>query len=561
MFGGLLPIGRSRLGADALAGMTLVALAVPEVLGYARIAGMPVVTGLYTMLVPMVVFALLGSSRHLVVAADSATAAILAAGLVGVAGVGSPRYVQLAGTAALLVGGLLLLARLARLGFLANFLSRTVLVGFLTGVGIQVAAGQLGEMLGVSAAGSNTAAKLINTLRAVPHTNVVAALVSFGVIVLVVGIRRLTPRMPGALIAVVGAIVLSQIVNLSGQGIRVLGVVPSGLPHLTVPSFGLPDLSALVPTAVSMFVVIVAQSAATSRAYAASHDEVVSEDRDLVGLAGANLAAAFSGTFVVNGSPTKTQMVDGAGGRSQFSQLTAAVVVLLVVLVLTGPLAYLPISVLATVVFLIGIELIDVAGLRRIYTVRREEFLVAALTTAAVVFIGVEQGVLLAIVASIVDHLRHSYDPRSSVLVKSAAGHWHSMPITVGLRTTDGLVIYRFGTSLYFANASRLVTDITALTGHGDPPVWLCLDGAAIGDVDYTAAAVLIRVHQQQQAHGTRLVLSNIIGPVRAQLVRYGITSAVGADAYFDTAGQALEVFNHHHDTTHAPGADDQHPR
>jgi SulP family sulfate permease len=469
VLGGLLPIGRSRLGSDAVAGMTLAALAVPEVLGYARIAGMPVVTGLYTMLVPMVVFALLGSSRHLVVAADSATAAILAAGLVGVARVGSARYVQLAGTAALLVGGLLLLARLARLGFLANFLSRTVLVGFLTGVGIQVASGQLAEMLGVSAEGSHTAAKIINTLRAIPHTHVAAALVSIGVIVLVVGIRRLTRRMPGALIAVVGAIALSQIVNLAGHGIRVLGVVPSGLPHLTVPSFALPDLSALLPTAASMFVVIVAQSAATSRAYAANYDEVVSEDRDLVGLAGANLTAAFTGTFVVNGSPTKTQMVEGAGGRSQLSQLTAAVVVLLVVLVLTGPLAYLPIAALATVVFLIGIELIDVAGMRRVYAVRREEFLVALLTAAAVVFIGVEQGVLLAIVASIVDHLRHSYHPRSSVLAKSTAGHWQSVPVAAGTRTADGLVIYGFGTSLYFANASRLAADITTLTQHGDP--------------------------------------------------------------------------------------------
>lgn len=559
MLAGLLPIGRSRLGPDTLAGVTLAALAIPEVLGYARIAGMPVVSGLYTMLVPMVVFALLGSSRHLVVAADSATAAILAAGLVGLAGVGSPRYVQLAGTAALLVGGFVLLARLVRLGFLGNFLSRTVLVGFLTGVGIQVASGQLAEMLGVSAAGSNTETKLINTLKAVPHINVAAALVSLGVIVLIVGIRRLTSGVPGALIAVVGAIAVSQIVNLAGYGIRVLGVVPSGLPRLTVPSFALADLSALLPTAVSMFVVIVAQSAATSRAYAANYDEVVSEDRDLAGMAGANLSAVFTGTFVVNGSSTKTQMVDGAGGRSQLSQLTAAVVVLLVVLVLTGPLAYLPIAVLATVVFLIGIELIDVAGMRRIYTLRREEFLIALLTAAAVVFLGVEQGVLLAIVASVIDHLRHSYDPLSSVLVKSAAGHWQSVPITAGARTTDGLVIYRFGTGLYFANASRLAADITTLTGHGDTPAWLCLDGAAIGDVDYTAAAVLSRMHQQQHAHGTRLVLSNIIEPVRAQLDRYGITTAVGTDAYFDTAGQALETFNHHHNTT-TLGGDSQPP-
>ncbi len=554
VFGGVLPIGRSRLGPDALAGVTLAALAVPEVLGYAAIAGMPVVTGLYTMLVPMAVFALLGSSRHLVVAADSATAAILAAGLVGVAGAGSPRYVQLAGTAALLVGGLLLVARLMRLGFLADFLSRTVLVGFLTGVGIQVSSTQLTEMLGVHAAGSHVAGKLIDTLKAVPHTNAAAALVSFGVIVLVVGMRWLTRRVPGALIAVVGAITVSQMVNLAGHGVVVLGAISRGHPHLAVPSLALPDLNLLLPTAVSMFVVIVAQSSATSRAYAATYDETVSEDRDLVGLAGANLSAAFTGTFVVNGSPTKTQMVDDAGGRSQLSQLTAAVVVLLVVLTLTGPLAYLPIAALATVVFLIGIELIDVAGMRRIYAVRRAEFVVALLTAAAVVFIGVEQGVLLAIVASIVDHLRHSYNPRSSVLVKSPAGHWQSLPVVAGTRTTDGMVVYRFGTSLYFANATRLAADITTLTEQ--PPTWLCLDGAAIGDVDYTAAAVLIRVHQQQRAHGTRLVLSNIIEPVRGQLDRYGITTAIGPDAYFDTAGQALETFNRAHHT----GTDDQPP-
>ncbi|MDQ2881122.1 MAG: SulP family inorganic anion transporter [Actinomycetota bacterium] len=543
VLGGVLPIPKSRLGPDALAGITLAALAIPEVLGYARIAGMPVVTGLYTMLVPMAVFALVGSSRHLVVAADSATAAILAAGLAGVAVAGSPRYVQLAGTAALLVGGLLILAWLVRLGFLANFLSRTVLVGFLTGVGIQVAGGQLAQMLGITAAGSHTAVAFIATLKAFPHTNVAAALVSLGVLVLVVGVRRLTRRIPGALIAVVGAIALSRTVDLTKYGVEVLGEVPHGLAQLTAPSVTPADLRLLLPTAVSMFVVIVAQSSATSRAYAAGYDETLSEDLDLVGLAGANVSAAFTGAFVVNGSPTKTQMVDSAGGRSQLSQLTAAVVVLLVVLLLTGPLAYLPIAALATVVFVIGIELIDVAGMRRIYALRREEFVVAVLTATAVVFLGVEQGVLLAIVASIIDHLRHSYHPRSSVLTKSAAGHWQSTPVSAGARTTDGLVIYRFGTSLYFANAASLAADITTLTQHSHPPRWLCLDGAAIGDVDYTAAAVVIRVHQQQRTHGTRLVLSNIIEPVRAQLDRYGITTAVGSDAYFGTAGEALEAF------------------
>src|SRR6476659_2384373 len=203
---GLLPIDRSHVPADLLAGLTLAALGIPEVLGYAKIAGMPVVTGLYTMLLPMAVFAVLGSSRHLVVAADSATAVILAAALTGLAVAGSQRYVQLAGLAALLAGAMLLLTRLARLGFLANFLSRTLLVGFLTGVGIQVAAGQLPDMLGVSAAGQSTVARLLRTLRALPQAHWADVAIAAAVIVIVLGLRRIARRLPGSLIAVVAAI-------------------------------------------------------------------------------------------------------------------------------------------------------------------------------------------------------------------------------------------------------------------------------------------------------------------------------------------------------------------
>src|SRR5512142_3182144 len=202
---GTLPIERSRIPAEALAGVTLAALGIPAVLGYAKIAGMPLVTGLYTMLLPMAVYAVLGSSRHLVVAADSATAAILAAALTGLAAVGSERYVKLAGLAALLTAGMLLIARLARLSFLANFLSRTVLVGFLTGVGIQVAAGQLPDMLGVTAAGQATLPKLVDTVRALPDINWADVATSIAVIAVVIVARRLNRRIPGPLIAVIAA--------------------------------------------------------------------------------------------------------------------------------------------------------------------------------------------------------------------------------------------------------------------------------------------------------------------------------------------------------------------
>ena len=542
---GLLPIDRSRVPAEVLAGMTLAALGIPEVLGYAKIAGMPVVTGLYTMLLPMAVFAVLGSSRHLVVGADSATAVILAAALTGLAVAGSERYVRLAGLAALLAGGMLLLARLARLGFLANFLSRTVLVGFLTGVGIQVAAAQLPQMLGVTATGGNTLTKLLGIVRALPHVHRSDLAVSIGVIAIVLVARRITRRIPGPLIAVIIAISVSRAVDLAGRGVAVVGAVPRGLPSLGLPALGWHDDTVLLGAAASMFVIILAQSAATSRAYAGKYEEAsFSEDTDLVGLGAANVAAALSGTFVVNGSPTKTQMVDSAGGRSQLAQLTTAAVVLIVLLLLTGPLAYLPDAALAAVVFLIAIELIDIAGTQRILACRRREFAIALLTTVAVLVLGVEEGIVLAVVASIIDHLRHSYNPRSSVLVKSPAGHWQAAPVLAGARTEEGLVVYRFGTSLYYANASRLIDDVTALAAQGSPLRWMVLDGAAIGDIDYTASAVLIRVIEHLSKRHIHLAVSTVLGPVREQLDRYGIGVALGPGAYYDTPGAALEAFH-----------------
>ena len=225
---------------------------------------------------------------------------------------------------------------------------------------------------------------------------------------------------------------------------------------------------------------------------------------------------------------------------------------LLVLVLLTGPLAYLPAAALAAVVFLIAAELVDVAGLRRILATRRHEFAVALFTAIAVVALGVEQGIVVAVVASIVDHLRHSYSPLNSILVKSPEGHWRATPVTDGARTEPGLAVYRFGTSLYYANAARLAADITAVAGHapGTGPVtspvtsreplrWLVIDWTAIGDVDYTASTVLAKVVERLHERQVRLVFSSVLGPVRHQLSRYGI----GPDAWYDTPGEALEAF------------------
>ena len=214
--------------------------------------------------------------------------------------------------------------------------------------------------------------------------------------------------------------------------------------------------------------------------------------------------------------------------------------VLVVLVLLTGPLAYLPDAALAAVVFLIAVQLIDVKEMRQIRACRKRESVVALLTAVAVVTLGVEYGIVVAVVASIVDHLRHSYSPLNSVLMKSAAGHWHATPVGPGARTQEGLVVYRFGTSLYYANAAKLLEDVAALVGHGGPLRWLVVDCAAIGDVDYTASTALVKLIEHVHQRGVRLVLTSVLGPVRQQLDRYGICP----DAFYDTPGQALEAFH-----------------
>jgi MFS superfamily sulfate permease-like transporter len=513
---------------------------------------MPVITGLYTMLVPVVAFGLLGSSRHLVVGADSATAAIMYAGIAGLGISGlqpaTPRWVALAGLSALLAGGLLWLARAARLGFLADFLSRTVLIGFLTGVGIQVAAGQVGGMLGISKQTSGVPffngalIEFAKTLGQIGHASWQTALVAAGAIAVLVGFGRLTRSVPAGLVAVVGSIVLSWALDLRAHGVATLGPVPSGLPGVGFPSgVSWRDAQHVLPTAASMFVVILAQSAATSRAFADKYGERFAEDTDLVGLGAANLAAGLTGTYVVNGSPTKTEIVDEARSRTQVAQLTTAATVALVLLFLTAPLKYLPNAVLAAVVFVIGVKLIALRPLRAVHRVRREEFWIAVLTAAVVVVIGVEQGIVLAVVVSLIAHVRRHYAPHDAVVTFDAQGRVRLAPPLPGTVTEPGLVIYRFNVGIFYANAMRLAGEIRGLAGGAR---WLVLAADAIDDVDYTGGQVLLELADELAERHVVFAVAGASDPVRRQLDRFGLTAKIGAARYFDTPADAREAFH-----------------
>jgi len=541
---GVLPIKRTQIPAEVIAGITLAALAIPEVMGYTKISGTPIVTGLYTLLIPMVLFGLFGSSRHLVVSADSATAAILSAGLVGLAAIGSDQYMALAAVLAFMAAGFLLLARFIGLGFMADFLSRTVLIGFLTGVGLQVALGEVSGMLGLKGGGHGTLLKIWNDFQQIKQINSYSLTIAFSVLLVIIGSKKLSHKIPGALLAVIGAIIASWLLDLKSH-VHVLGMVPSGLPHI-----GLPDIKwdwelieKLVPIAFAMFVVILAQSAATSRAYAIRYNENFSENTDLVGLGLANIGAGLSGTFVVNGSPTKTQMVDSAGGRTQLSLLITSLIVLLVLLFLTGPLAYIPDAVLSTVVFLIGIDLIDVKGMHSIFVRRRSEFWVALFTTLMVVCIGVEQGILFAIVLSLIVHTRRGYHPKNAVLVLTESGVWRPQPVLSKAQALKGLVLYRFTHSMYYANAQLFSEEITYLTNNAEPPLrWFCIDASAIDDIDYTAAETLRSVYAILKEKKIRLVFAHVLDNVKEEN-HNELLQLLGKEAFYNSLHDVVKTY------------------
>ena len=539
------------LRGDVIAGLTLAAVAIPETMGYATIAQMPVVTGLYTVIFPTLAFALFGASKLLVVGADSATAALMAAGLagLGVAGLapGTASWVAWAGLLALVTAVLLLFARLLRLGFLGDFLSASVLIGFLTGVGVQVFSGQIPDMLGVTKGTGNWFHQQWTWFTEVPDAH--GATVGFAALTLalIYGFKRFLPKVPGAVVAVALSIIISSAVDAKSHGVSVVGSVQGGFPPIGLPSgLKLTDIASIVPLAISCLVLIIAQSAATSRSFAMKHSERVDVNRDIVGLSAANLLAGVSGTFVVNGSPTKTQILDEDGGRTQVANITMSAIVLLVVLFFTSVIASMPNAVLAAIVFTIGISLIDIKGLRLVQRERQSEFVVAVATAVVVCAVGVEQGIILAIVLSILDLLRRQYSPERFVVGVQRDGMPRYEAATPGSQSAPGLIVFRYDADLFYANANRMSDDVQhLLTGAPDPVEWLVLDCSAIGDADYSAGVTLNGLIDFVHGHNAHLCLAAADDSLLQSLRAYGVVQRLTPDMIFPTVDDAVTAFTH----------------
>jgi sulfate permease, SulP family len=550
MFHALRPLERARALRDALAGVVMAAMDIPQVLGYSKIAGMPVVTGLYSLFLPLIAFAAFGSSRYMVVAADSATAAIFAGGVAGTATPGGAHYFALAGLVAVLTAAILLLARVLRLAFIADFLSRTVLVGFLTGVGLQVGISVLSEMFGVAVDSRRPAVELWEVLRGLPHAHLPTVALAASVLVFVLLLRRFAPRAPGALVAVVAAIAASAKWNFAGHGIATIGPVVGGLPHLalagllSIREMNRGEVELLLSVSASCAVMILTQSAATARIYAAKHYETVDENLDLYGLSAANAAAALSGGFVVNGSPTQTAMMEGAGGRTQLAQVTTAVVVGVVLLCLTGPLQYLPACVLGAMVFLVALRLIDFAELKNIRSESPQEYALAVMTAAVVILVGVEEGIVLAMVVSLARVVRHGYHPHSGVLQANPDGTWKLIPVGPNVVTEPGLVLYRFGAELFYANAGRFLEEVERVVQPMPSAVkWVVVDAEAMTHMDYTAARIVKRLKENLDKAGIELGFARLPWDLRSDCDRHHVTEVIGAGRIFNRLHDAIAAF------------------
>jgi high affinity sulfate transporter 1 len=538
---------RDWLGRDVVAGLVLTALLVPVGMGYAQAAGLPPITGLYATIVPLVVYAVFGPSRVMVLGPDSSLAAVIAAVILPLGGDDPETAVALAGALAVLTGLVILVAGIARLGFVTELLSRPVQLGYLYGIAVTILVGQLPKLCGFSIEGRGLLTEARDVVQGVADGRVNRAALAVGLtgIVVILVLRRLWPRVPGVMVAVVVGIAAVALFDLEAEGVQVVGVLPEGLPTLALPSVDLAHLGALFSGALGIALVAVADTTVLSQSLAAQRDERVDPDQELRALGAANLAAGLFQGFAISSSSSRTPVAVAAGARSQLTPLVGAVTIALLLVVAPGALRDLPLPMLAAIVITAAIGLIDVAAVRRLWRVRRSEFVLWLAAFLGVALLGVLVGIFIAILLSLADFVRRAWRPHDAVLGREdELKGYHDIDRHPSARLIPGLLLYRFDAPLFFANAGYFRRRVRRLVGEAAQPVrWLVVAAEPITDVDTTAADTLHQLLEELREEGVTLAFAELKGPVKDRLQRYGLFGAVGPDRFFPTVGTAVDAY------------------
>ena len=544
---------RRWLSRDLIAGATLTAIAVPEVMGYAKIAKIPVVTGLYTLVIPVIFFAIFRFRSHLVVGGSSVVAAVLASGLGGAAIAGvlpeSQQWLAYVGVIALVCAAMLLIAGLCKLGFVADLISVPVSVGLYAGIGIFIASREIPGTLGLPTGNGTWLAQQWANLNAADQTNWKTVAFALGTAVIVLGCRRFRPNVPGSLLALVLGIAVSAAVGASASGVAVIGDVPAGLPPVGLPEgVGLNDLLAnsgsILLIAASCFFLIIVETAVTTRAVSRQTGVRAQLDRDLLSLSGSNLLAGLGSTMAVSGSATKTQFLYDERGRTQFANLTMALLVLLL-LIFSSLLAKLPIAVISMLVFILGCRMVNVKSLRRIFGQSRLEF-VAAISTAIITCIfGVQYGVAVAIIFSILNIFKHQWSPGAFVVGLDGVNDPTYTASRPGLESQPGLIVFRYTANLFFANASNYADAVRAMITQAPHPVeWFVIDGSSLGNIDYSGGVELHTLFDFLEQNEITLALARADQHLSEVLTNLGLDQRIAEDRRFATLPEVYAAFN-----------------
>src|SRR3954447_25542442 len=517
-------------GRDLLAAVTVTAVALPAAMGYAEVAGLSRVAGLYALLLPTIAYALLGSFRQLGVGPDGAASALVGAVVVASTAAGSKEAAAIAAMLALLIAACFLIARAARLAWVADYLSRPVLIGYIHGIAAALVIGQLPKLLGVTTDDTNPIRQLVAVLGEIPSTSLATLAVGAASLLVLIPLRFRAPRVPGALIVVVAGIVASSVLSLSSHGVTTVGDIPSGLPSIGLPSVPDAGIFTLIPSALGLFLLIFADGVLLARSYAGRNRQRIDAGQELLAMSVPEAAAGLSGAFPIGASGSRTAVNDAAGARTQAAGLLAAGVVALVLLFLTGPIADLPKAVLGAVIVAAAIGLVDVGAWRALARADHVEVALAGVTTAGVLVAGVLPAIGFAVGLSIVDVVRRSAKPHDVVLGwVPKLGRYADVAVNRSARITPGVVVYRVDDRIFFANAGYVKARVReAVRGAPSVTRFVVFDAEGVTNVDAAGVQALRELRDDLEDEGTEMLVARLKSPTRTRFDETGLTDAIG---------------------------------
>ncbi len=539
---------RGWLKDDLLAGLSLTALLVPQGMAYAQLAGLPPITGLYTSIMCLVAYAVFGPSRVLVLGPDSSLGPMIAASILPLlASGGDPvRAVVLASVQSVLVGVFMIAAGAAKLGFVADLLSKPTMVGYMNGLALTILVGQVRKLCGFSIEADGLLGEIVATTEKIlaGATNMWA--LGIGVLALVVmkALQKVLPRVPAVLVAVIIGIAASMSFDLPSKGVKVVGDLPQGFPPLTIPWVSIGDLGLLIAGALGITLVALADTISTASAYARRTGQPVDGNQEMVGIGAANVLAGFFQGFAVSTSGSRTAVAFKAGARSQVTGLMGALAILVLLLVAPNLLSALPMSVLGAIVVIAAFSLAEVAAARKLWSQRRVEFWLSIAATLAVAVLGVLPGIGVAVGLSILNVFRRAWWPYQAVLGREK-GHpgYHDITHRPRLTSMPGLIIFRFDAPLFFANARTFAQQVTRLASSDPTPKWILVAGEPISDIDTTAADMLAELVVDLEEQGTTLAFAELKSVVKGKLEAYELDEVTEKILYFPTLNVAGKAY------------------